>query len=150
MWNAGLDERRFLFARVRVCKEALNRFRDEDDPNVGNRRVGLAESYFELGEIANAERLFREWLQADPRWGWGWIGWSDCYGSTRTEVRDVQKAEERLREALAIGDLRDRRDVLERLATVCDDQGRADEAKALDGKRRWLPRASASPGPRRD
>lgn len=74
LWNAGLDERRFLFARVGVCEEALNRLCDEDDPNIGNRRVALAESYFELGEVAKAERLFREWLQADPRWGWGWIG----------------------------------------------------------------------------
>jgi len=131
LWNAGLHERRFLVARAGVCEEALNRFRDVNDPNISNRRVALAESCFELGEIAKAERLFREWLQADPCWGWGWIGWSDCYGATRTEARDVRKAEERLREALAIGDLRDRRDVLERLATVCDDQGRADEAKAL-------------------
>jgi len=26
-----------------------------------------------------AEELFRSWLDADPAWGWGWIGWADCY-----------------------------------------------------------------------
>ena len=29
-----------------------------------------------MGETDKAEGLFRSWLAADPRWGFGWIGWA--------------------------------------------------------------------------
>jgi len=96
-----------------------------------NRRRALAESYFELGETAKAEALYRDWLQADPRWGWGWIGWSDGYGITRTQFQDWPRAEQILREGLAVDQVRDRRDMLERLADVCEQQGRKGEAAEL-------------------
>jgi preprotein translocase subunit SecA len=70
-------------------------------------------------------------LQADPRWGWGWIGWSDGYGITRTKFKDWQRAEQILREGLAVDRVRDRRDLLERLADVCEEQGRKAEAIEL-------------------
>ena len=96
-----------------------------------NRRRALAESYFELGETAKAEALYRDWLHADPRWGWGWIGWSDGYGLTRTKLQDWQRAEQILREGLAVDQVRDRLDMLERLADVCEEQGRKGEATEL-------------------
>ncbi len=88
LWNAGLDDRQFLSARVAVCEEGLRRFRTDDELLTENRQRALAESYYELGEPDKAEALYRDWLHADPRWGWGWIGWSDCYRFTRTELRD--------------------------------------------------------------
>ena len=45
-----------------------------------NRRRALAESSFEAGETEDAEELFQSWLAADPRWGFGWIGWAACHG----------------------------------------------------------------------
>ena len=39
-------------------------------------------------------------LPADPAWGWGWIGWSDCYRFTRTELQDLKRSEQILREGL--------------------------------------------------
>jgi hypothetical protein len=86
------EDRQFLTARVGVCEEGLRRFPAVDDLMTENRRRALAESYLELGETAKAEALYGDWLQADPRWGWGWIGWSDGYGflpysvSRRNEV----------------------------------------------------------------
>jgi tetratricopeptide (TPR) repeat protein len=131
LWNAGLEDRQFLTARIVVCEEGLRRFPLEDDLMTENRRRALAESYFELGETTQAEALYRDWLHSDPRWGWGWIGWSDGYGFTRTQLRDWQRAEQILREGLAVDQVRDRLDMLERLADVCAEQGRKGEANEL-------------------
>jgi len=131
LWNAGLEDRQFLTTRVAVCEEGLRRFPAEDDLMTQNRRRALAESYCELGETGKAEALYRDWLHADPRWGWGWIGWSDGYGFTRTKLADWQRAEQILREGLAVDQVRDRRDMLERLADICQEQGRKDEATEL-------------------
>jgi tetratricopeptide (TPR) repeat protein len=131
LWNAGLEDRQFLTARIAVCEEGLRRFPAEDELMTENRRRALAESYFELGETGKAEALYRDWLQADPRWGWGWIGWSDGYGFTRTQFQDWQRAEQILREGLAVDQVRDRFDMLERLADICDEQGRKGEATEL-------------------
>jgi len=131
LWNAGLEDRQFLTARIDVCEEGLRRFPAEDELMTENRRRALAESYFELGETGKAEALYGDWLHADPRWGWGWIGWSDGYGITRTQLQDWPRAEQILREGLAIDQVRDRFDMLERLADVCEEQGRKAEATEL-------------------
>jgi hypothetical protein len=131
LWNAGLEDRQFLTARIAVCEEGLRRFPAEDDLMTENRRSALAERYFELGETAKAEALYGDWLHADPRWGWGWIGWSDGYGFLCTKLRDWQRAEQILREGLAVDQVRDRRDMLERLADICEEQGRKGEAAEL-------------------
>ena len=131
LWNAGLEDRQFLTARIAVCEEGLRRFPAEDELMTENRRRALAESYFELGETGKAEALYRDWLQADLRWGWGWIGWSDGYGFTRTQLQDWSRAEQILREGLAVDQVRDRLDMLERLADVYEQQGRKGEATEL-------------------
>jgi len=94
-----------------------------------NWRRALAGSYFELGETSKAEALYRDWLKADPGWGWGWIGWSDCYRFTRTKSQDLTRCEQILREGLSIGDVRDRPDLADRLADLCEEQGRNEEAE---------------------
>jgi tetratricopeptide (TPR) repeat protein len=129
LWNAGLDDRKFLSARIAMCEEAMRRFPSDDGLMVENRRRAVAESYFELDERDKAEALYREWLAADPCWGWGWIGWSDCYRFTRTERVDLNRCEQILREGFAIADVRDRADIADRLADVCEEQGRDEEAK---------------------
>ena len=131
LWNAGLEDRQFLTARITVCEEGLRRFHVEEDLMTENRRRALAESYYELGARKEAEALYRGWLHLDPRWGWGWIGWSDGYGITRTKLQDWQRAEQILREGLAVDQVRDRLDILERLADVCEQQGRKSEATEL-------------------
>jgi len=129
LWNAGLDDRQFLSARISMCEEAMRRFPSDDGLTVENRRRAVAESYFELGEMDKAEALYQEWLDADPCWGWGWIGWSDCYRFTRTERVDLNRCEQILREGFAIAEVRDRGDIADRLADVCQEQGRDEEAK---------------------
>ena len=131
LWNAGLEDRQFLTARIAVCEEGLRRFATDDELMTENRRRALAESYFELGETDKAEALYRDWLKADPGWGWGWIGWSDCYRFTRTESQDFQRCEQILREGLSLTEDRDRPDLAGRLADLCEEQGRNEEAEDL-------------------
>ena len=131
LWNAGLADRQFLTARIALCEEGLRRFRTDDDLLTENRRRALAESWFELGETEKAEALYRGWLHSDPFWGWGWIGWSDCYRFTRTERRDWSRCEHILREGLAIAEVRDRADIEDRLADAFEEQGRREAAAEL-------------------
>ena len=79
LWNAGREDPGFLEARIAVCEEALRRFPHEDRLMMENRRRALAESRFEVGETDAADELFRTWLAADPRWGFGWVGWGYCH-----------------------------------------------------------------------
>jgi uncharacterized protein YecA (UPF0149 family) len=98
-----------------------------------NRRRALAESYFVLGEAGKAEALYREWLKTDPRWGWGWIGWSDCYRFrfARPELRDLNRSEQLLLEGLSVRKVRDFKDLVERLADLYEEQGRGEEAQGI-------------------
>jgi uncharacterized protein YchJ len=80
-------------------------------------------------------------LAADPCWGWGWIGWSDCYRFTRTERQDLNRCEQILREGFSIANVRDRADIADRLADVCEEQGRAEEVKEF---RRQAERSAAT------
>ena len=116
LWNAGLDERHFLWARVEVCREGLRRFSTGDPRLTENRRRALAESLFELGQTEQADALYKEWLEADPGWGWGWMGWSDLYRWARDHRKDHSRGEEILNQALSNENLRDRTHVVERLA----------------------------------
>lgn len=78
--NAGVEDESFRRERIRCCKEFFTRFPDADPDLTEGFRRALAESHFETGAEETGERLYREWLEADPTWGWGWIGWSDAYG----------------------------------------------------------------------
>jgi hypothetical protein len=132
LWSAGFEDPSFLVERVAVCAEGLRRFEAENDLMTENRRRALAESYFEMGETGRAESLFREWLHSDPRWGWGWIGWSDCYRFTRAGDVDVTRAEELLRDGLAVFGVRHREDLVDRLVELCEEQGREEEAAEIE------------------
>ena len=54
---------------------------------------------------------------------------SDCYRFTRTERVDLNRCEQILREGFAIAEVRDRADIADRLADVCEEQERDEEAK---------------------
>jgi tetratricopeptide (TPR) repeat protein len=131
LWNAGREDRECLAARIALCEECLRRFPAEDALLTANWRRALAESYFELGDTEKAEGLYRAWLATDPRWGWGWIGWADCYRFARRDQQDLLRAEQLLQEGLAIPAVRDRLDLADRLADLYDQQGRGAEARAV-------------------
>jgi tetratricopeptide (TPR) repeat protein len=131
LWNAGLKERQFFIRRIALCEKALGIFDEGETWLAENCRRAQAETYFELGETDKADSLYREWLNADPQWGWGWIGWSDCYRFTHTEFKDVLRAEALLREGLEIDGVKDFEDLAERLADLCEILGRTEEADEI-------------------
>lgn len=59
----------------------------------------------------------------------------------KSQSRNLERAEQLLREGLSIAEVRNRIYLLERLADICEEQGRGDEAKEL----RSQIRASAAP-----
>ena len=58
LWNAGVNSREFLTARIGLCSEALRRFPGEEQWRIENLRRALAETYFEIGEHCRADELF--------------------------------------------------------------------------------------------
>lgn len=149
LWNAGLEDPGFLRARIAVCEEALRRFPDENQLMVENRRRALAESYFELGQTEKAEGLFEQWLAIDPRWGWGWIAWADLHFFANNRPKDHQRAEELLRRGHLTADVRDRRDLVDRLVLLYRETGRDQEAQALTAETGRLGRSHSGVSVRR-
>lgn len=146
LWNAGLEKPEFLRARIGVCEEALRRFPDEDELMVANRRRAVAETYFELGDTDQAEALFEHWLAADPRWGWGWIGWADLHFFAHGRPKDYGRAEELLRRGYSTPGVSDREDIADRMMLLYRETGRGVEAEALsaEAKRMSHPNSSMS------
>ncbi len=152
LWNAGIGDREFLTARIGFCSEALRRFPGEEQWRTENLRRALAETFFETGEHDKADELFQSWLTADPQWGWGWIGWADCYrGWVKTRPEDPHRAEEPLLRGYSIPGVRDRADIADRLMLLCEETGRPDEAREWKRKAGLLrnPTAAARPGGRK-
>ena len=128
LWNAGLEDPQFLWARIGVCEDALGRFPQEDQLMLENRRRAVAESLSELGETDAAESLFEQWLAVDPRWGWGWIGWADLHYFTNRRPQHYGRAEELLRRGYSTPSVRDKEDIAARLAHLYEETGRGTQA----------------------
>ncbi|MST31350.1 hypothetical protein GHK86_01210 [Acidimicrobiaceae bacterium USS-CC1] len=111
-------------------------------------RRAVAVTRFELDEVAEAEELFRTWLVADPRWGYGWVAWAVCHLSpaVRTGTTDLVEAERLLREGYSTPGVRDRDAVAEWLKILCHRTGRHAEARSFGRTAEELRRrAGASP-----
>jgi hypothetical protein len=130
--NTALAHPEYHNHRIRFCEEFLERFPGEDALITRNMRQALAESTWRKGDRTGGEAFFEGWLKEDPQWGWGWIGWSDlhhfpCFGTNP----DLNKAEAILERGLAVANVRDRDSLLERLADLYEETGRADKAASL-------------------
>ena len=110
--NAGAS---YCQKRIVYCRELLERCKPDQLMSENTRRA-IAESYFETGDHEECDRLYETWLQEDPDWGWGYIGWSDCYWELDEPRFD--RAEEILIQGLNRSELRDRKYVLERAVEI--------------------------------
>jgi hypothetical protein len=127
--NAAIKDSRWHERRIRFCDEFLRWFPNEDGLTRENMRRALAESIFGTGDRARGDALFEQWLKDDPQWGWGWIGWSDCHWLFATGAeRDARRAEALLKQGLDAPGVRDRADLLERLAELSRERGRHEDA----------------------
>lgn len=127
--NAGRDDGEIRRALIDFCEESFRRFPREDQLLTENRRRTMAQAYFDAGMAEKAEELFGSWLDADPGWGWGWIGWADCYLPGAGRPADLPRAEKLLHRGYRVPGVRDRDFIAERLQEVCEDSGRPDEAR---------------------
>lgn len=130
LWNAGLNDSQFFQDGIRYANEYLARFHAEDGLITENMRRALASFHCRLGEAEKVDSLYQEWLSRAPQWGWGWIGWSDCYRFDCGDP-DLAKAETLLQRGLSVSEVRDALDILERLRDLYGDQGREEEAAAI-------------------
>jgi tetratricopeptide (TPR) repeat protein len=131
--NAAADDPRFHEERARICSEFLSDLEESDPLITENMRRAWAESVHALGDETRSESMFREWLAADPDWGWGWIALADLYFLSRNVSKaDLERAEAILKEGVEHPEVRNRKYMLERLASIYREQGRTDEALELD------------------
>lgn len=127
--NSGLDEPRFWEQALQIADEVLRLFPNEDQLFTENKRRVIAESHAKLGRRDVSDDLYRQWLAADPAWGWGWIGWADTYFLVvGEEMRDIARAEAIFHEALGVAGIRDRVGILDRLACFYEDTDRNSDA----------------------
>ena len=123
--NAGIEDKEYYQKRIEYCSEMLNICGITDELTIENTRRAIADSHFALGNVEECDRLYRKWLDEDPDWGWGYIGWSDNYHQlSKTDIEtQSEKAEKILTEALSHKTLRDRLDVLERAKEFYEETG---------------------------
>lgn len=124
--NAGIDNPSYCSEKIRFCEEVIQRTPEQDELTIENMRRSIGDAYAQMGDMRKADELFQERLTVDPQWGWGWIGWSDCYGFWKRKHYNPGRAEEILKQGLAVSGVRDKSDMLERLMTVYEDMGRQD------------------------
>lgn len=133
--NAGIDNPEYFEKRIRFCEELLIRTSEEDQLLIENTRRAIADSHAALGHAEECDRLFQAWLEEDPTWGWGYIGWSDSYhfifGKMKT---DLDKAARIISQALEVADLRDRADVADRAIEIFKARGENEKAARLSNE----------------
>jgi len=130
--NAGRCDKSYHLKRSIYCEELLQ-WCGDNELLVSNTRRALANGYFDYGDEQKGEKLYSEWLQDDPDWGWGYIGWSDCYLIGPNNNR-YEKAEEILLAGYSRSGLRDRIDVTDRLVSLYGEMGKPDKVKEFKSK----------------
>ena len=141
--NAGQTLDEYFKKRICYCGEMIGIIDKNDLLTIENTKRAMADSHYALGNKEECDRLYTKWLNEDPSWGWGYIGWSDCYGFGTKRIDPNQvRAEEILRMALEKEDVRDREDILMRAAEVYEGLGQKEKAKELENEKRLLKRQS--------
>ncbi len=95
--EAGCYDGKYDRARISACRKFLKRFTLEDPLLLDNTRRGFIESLFAIGEAEKGKALLKEWLVKDPKWGWGWIDWSDYCLNGNLGKKDYKKAEKKVK-----------------------------------------------------
>ncbi|MEN8906072.1 MAG: DUF1186 domain-containing protein [Clostridiales bacterium] len=119
----------FAEKRIEYCSEYIKLSNDIDGINYFNMKSSIAETYFFIGNKEKGDELFKKYLEEKPIWGWGWIGWSNCY--RLIDNKDSEKAIKILKQALETKNLEDRVDVQERLMDLYKELGMSKEAEEI-------------------
>jgi tetratricopeptide (TPR) repeat protein len=109
--NAGIQDKRYFEKRIEYCTE-FQKYIGDDRLTIENMRSAIADSYYGLGDEAECDRLYSEWIEADPKWGRGYIGWASNYEFEIKDSNNTEKAAGIYERVLGIADIRDRHDVI--------------------------------------
>jgi len=117
------------YSKMRIqFNEQIQLFIDKDNESaIGNAKRAMAEA-------EKGEKIFVEHLSTNPKWGWGWIGWSDQYWFFNQGDADYKKGEEILLEALKVKDVEEKECIAERLLSLYQDSGEKEKLLALEKK----------------
>lgn len=117
--DASRKDTSYLHKKYSFCKEYTEmheNYLSKNMRNLTNIRRAFAECYFDTGDVETFNRLYTKWLQDEPDWGWGWIGWSDSYwlfiGKNK---KNLEKALSILEQGLAIKGVDDKNHMIDRL-----------------------------------
>lgn len=142
--NAGLSNKEYYQKRILYCEELLELCEKDDTLMIGNTRRAIADSYFTLGDKDKCDQLYSMWLDENPDWGWGYIGWSDCYLFEKSkDSSSLEKAREILEIALSREHVSERMEIIGRAIDLYEKTGKHQEAAEL--KKEF--RISYSPNP---
>jgi hypothetical protein len=109
--NAGIEDKVYFEKRIEFCTDFL-KYLGGDRLTIENIRGAIADSYFELGDKTECDKLYSGWLEEDPKWGQGYIGWARNYEYNRQSEKNIEKVSCLYEKALGIKDVRDREDVV--------------------------------------
>ena len=109
--NAGIEDKIYFKKRIEYCTDFL-KYVGDDRLTIENTRRAIADSYFALGDEAECDRLYSEWLETDPKWGQGYVGWARNYEHGWHGRKNMEKAACLYEKALGIDGLRDWEDVI--------------------------------------
>ena len=144
--NAGQYVEEYHKKRIRYCEEMTPFLEVKDQLTIENTKRAIAESYYALGDAKKCDQLYKDWLNEDPNWGWGYIAWSDCYGfGTNKIAPDQIKAREIIKIALTKPTIRDKADVLMRAIEIYEELGQKEEANKLKEEKRRLEKPLITP-----
>ena len=130
--NAGVENRIYYKKRIEYCEKIISAFEDIDNLILENMRRAIAESYSNLGNSDKSDNLFELCLKNDPGWGWGWIGWADCYSMyANKNNKDLEKAESILYRGYKIKGLRDKDILIERLSDLYEETGKKEKSREI-------------------
>lgn len=90
-----------------------------------NAKREIADAYADMGECEKAYKLYEEYLNSDPLWGWGWIGYYRLYKDQKdSHYVDIMKE---LYSAIKSGKkYRDMEDLYRELSEEFDELGESE------------------------
>lgn len=136
LWNAGGDDPIYHEKRIQLVREFLALFPDSESDIVLNLMRGEGESLWALRRRQEAEAVYAALVERLPDEGWAYIGWADQYYEFGDRPKEYEQAEAILRRALERPDLKDRSDVLDRLADLYHEWGQPEREAAVAAQRR--------------
>ena len=101
-----------------------------------NAKKDIADEYSDSGDIQTCYQLYEEYLNADPLWGWGWIGYFRQLND-HDDIRYEQVLDELYEKVRAGVEFRDKEDLCRELGdeyNVLGNQERADFLYGMEDK----------------